>query len=101
MAETIDFAVSALNSMGDNDHDVNGPPKKVDSPVNGIDGQVEKANVAPKGMEQIAVSDERILSGLRILGKAAPSSNLADFEGTPIDGLLPRLARGELGLKAA
>ncbi|KAF2180795.1 RadH flavin-dependent halogenase [Zopfia rhizophila CBS 207.26] len=90
VSETIDFAVSALNSMGDNEHDIDGPKN----------GHTKGVNGAPKGMEQITIADEKILSGLRILGKAAPSSNLADFEDTLIDGLLPRLAHGRLGLTA-
>lgn len=47
------------------------------------------------------MEDEKVLTGLRILGKVALGGDMMDFGGTAIDGLLPRLERGNLGLMKA
>jgi len=86
VSETIDFTVHALNSIADND-----PAETTEGQANGTDGHA-------KNLEQITVDDEKVLSGLRILAKVAPGADMTNFEGTAIDGLLPRLEHGNLGL---
>ncbi|KAI1263637.1 hypothetical protein F5Y18DRAFT_438002 [Xylariaceae sp. FL1019] len=81
VAETIDFAVQALNMAGG---DENTP-----------DGEGHKS------LEQITSADENVLNGIRVLEKVAPGGDMSDFTGTAIDGLLPRLQHGKLGLAAA
>ncbi|PNY28268.1 RadH flavin-dependent halogenase [Tolypocladium capitatum] len=86
VAETIDFAVHALNAFAD------------DGPAETMEGQANGTNGHAKSLEKITVNDEKVLRGYRILGKVAPGADMTEFEGTVIDGLLPRLEHGNLGL---
>lgn len=86
VSEAIDFAVLALDKMAGADEHADG--------TNGTNG----TNGDAKPLEKITVEDEKVLSGIRILAKAAPSANMKDLEGTAIDGLIPRLEHGNLGL---
>lgn len=102
VAQTIDFAVHALNNMAELDmdipeHMINGDKEGENSVTNGHNGTAKTAGLA-SNMEKLTNDEEKVLNGLRILGKAAPGGTLADFEGTAIDGLMPRLEHGKLGL---
>ena len=92
VSEAVDLAVLALDNMsgaGGHADETNG--------TNGTNGAGE-TNGDAKPLEKITVEDEKVLSGIRILASVAPSANIKDLEGTAIDGLMPRLEHGNLGL---
>lgn len=81
ISKTIDFAVQALNSFPTTDDN--------DKSQSGGDGKLQPEMTMP---------DEGVLTGFKILEQAAPSADMSKFGGTAIDGLMPRLERGNLGL---
>lgn len=87
VSETIDFCFHALNSLGDE-----GPAES--NGTNGTNGEA-------KNLEQLAPDDEKVVKGLHVLSKTMPMASMDDFENTNIDGLVPRVERGNLGLKKA
>ncbi|KAH8706038.1 hypothetical protein BGW36DRAFT_21633 [Talaromyces proteolyticus] len=102
VAQTIDFAVHALNNMAEMDmdipeHMINGTEKVANGATSSANGTDKQAGIA-SSMEKLTPDEEKVVNGLRILGKAAPGGTLTDFEGTAIDGLTPRLEHGNLGL---
>ena len=50
-------------------------------------------------MEHLSPEDEKIMKGIHILAKVSPPSYIEEFKGISIDGLKPRLERGNLGLE--
>lgn len=80
VSEAIDFAVLALDNMA------------------GAGGHANETNGDANSLEKITVEDEKVLKGFRILAKAAPTADMKDLEGTAINGLMPRLEHGNLGL---
>lgn len=80
ISKTIDFAVQALNSF----------PTTEDSDAGQTNGH--------KPQPEMTMPDEGVLTGFKILDQAAPGADMTKFEGTAIDGLVPRLERGNLGL---
>jgi hypothetical protein len=89
VSEAVDLSVLALDNMS-------GAGGHADE-TNGSNGTGE-TNGDAKPLEKITVEDEKVLSGIRILASVAPSANIKDLEGTAIDGLMPRLEHGNLGL---
>ncbi|KAH8721626.1 RadH flavin-dependent halogenase [Ilyonectria robusta] len=81
ISKTIDFAVEALNSFPTTD-----------------DNDTAQSNGDGKLQPEMTMPDEGVLTGFKILEQAAPSADTTKFEGTVIDGLVPRLERGNLGL---
>jgi len=86
VAETIDFAFHALNTM------------QGDNAIKDLGGETEKADQQSKSLEQISPGDVRVLNGLRIMGKTIPITEIDDFEDGVIDDLQARVKRGNLGL---
>lgn len=81
ISKTIDFAVQALNSFPTTD-----------------DNDTAQPNGDGKLHTEMTMPDEGVLTGFKILEQAAPSADTTKFEGTVIDGMVPRLERGNLGL---
>ncbi|KIM92949.1 hypothetical protein OIDMADRAFT_62072 [Oidiodendron maius Zn] len=86
VSETIDFAVCAMKALGGNEN--SGTALE----------QARGAKSQAPDLERISPDDLKVLSGLRVLGKAIPSADMQDFENTDIDGLVPRLEHRNLGL---
>lgn len=94
ISKTIDFCFHALGSIG-NEERVGG--KAGQAPPGDNVTAADRAKFQAQFVERLSAEDMKVLSGLRILGKAI-SSDLEGFENSEIDGLKARLERGNLGL---
>ncbi|KAK1573276.1 RadH flavin-dependent halogenase [Colletotrichum navitas] len=82
ITRTIDFAVQALDAFP--------------TPEN-LEASQSNGNAKPEP-ELVTTPDQGVLTGFKILEQAAPNADMSRFGGTAIDGLLPRLEHGRLGL---